>query len=169
MKYRKWIRLMTPLPAASTGFRAHVLCADIPRRRQDLFVYDASVRTGSRKAYGTFCETGKDRDRSNCHVSPSTSIWLVTSRMESSGELSRDVFDDGGLPIVWGAYISRIISRFQAPVFRELVINMERGVGLVDGSVPKIYLDWSDDGGHTWSSKREASMELSATTADGRV
>ena len=35
---------------------------------------------------------------------------------------------------------------------------MERGVGLVDGSVPKIYLDWSDDGGHTWSSKREASM-----------
>ena len=24
--------------------------------------------------------------------------------------------------------------------------------------VPKIYLDWSDDGGYTWSSKREASI-----------
>ena len=45
-------------------------------------------------------------------------------------------------------------------MFRSLTINMERGVGLVSGhgSDPSIYLDWSDDGGHTWCSKRSASM-----------
>jgi hypothetical protein len=44
-------------------------------------------------------------------------------------------------------------SRFQ--------LDMETGVGLdgdVQGSDPQAMLDWSDDGGHTWSSEHWASV-----------
>jgi len=41
-----------------------------------------------------------------------------------------------------------------------LQIDMETGVGLTSGqgSDPKVYLDWSDDGGRTWSNQRAASI-----------
>jgi len=121
------------------------------------FVYDASIQDPG-KAWHVRETYGKDRDRSNCHVFAFNKHLVGDFEDGIVWELSRDVFDDGGLPIVWERTLPRIISDFKRLFFRELVINMERGVGLVDGSVPKIYLDWSDDGGHTWSSKREASM-----------
>ena len=42
----------------------------------------------------------------------------------------------------------------------ELWVDLEGGVGLVDdqGSDPKIMLDWSSDGGHTWSDEVTASI-----------
>mgnify|MGYP000331826807 CR=1 FL=1 len=69
-------------------------------------------------------------------------------------------YTDGGLPICWERTTPRIVQDYKRVMFHSLTINMERGVGLVSGhgSDPVIYLDWSDDGGHTWCSKRSASM-----------
>ena len=121
------------------------------------FVYDASVQDPG-KAWHVRETYGKGRDRGNCHVFAFGRHLVGDFEDGIIWELDRDTYDDGGLPIVWERTFPRIVSDFKRLFFRELVINIERGVGLVDGSTPKIYLDWSDDGGHTWSSKREASM-----------
>ena len=107
---------------------------------------------------------GKDRDRSNCHVFAFNKHLVGDFEDGIIWELSRDVFDDGGLPIVWERTLPRIISDFKRLFSANWSINMERGVGLVDGSVPKIYLDWSDDGGHMVQQARGQHRELSATT-----
>jgi hypothetical protein len=45
-------------------------------------------------------------------------------------------------------------------VHNRLQIDMETGVGLLagQGANPVALLDWSDDGGKTWSNKHSASM-----------
>ena len=117
-KYRKWIRLMTPLPTP-TRFRSIVLCADIPVGGKT-FVYDASIQDPG-KAWHVRETYGKDRDRSNCHVFAFNKHLVGDFEDGIIWELSRDVFDDGGLPIVWERTLPRIISDFKRLFFRELV------------------------------------------------
>lgn len=48
----------------------------------------------------------------------------------------------------------------QVLTFGSLVVDIEAGVGLVDGQgdMPLMMMRYSDDGGHTWSNRRTASM-----------
>ena len=121
------------------------------------FVYDASIGDAG-KAWHIRETYLQGRDRGNCHVFAFNKHLVGDYGSGQIWHQSLDYFDDGGLPIVWERTSQRIISDYKRMFFRELIINMERGVGLEDGSDPKVYLDWSDDGGHTWCSKREASM-----------
>ena len=158
MKYRKWIRLMTPLPTP-TGFRAHVLCADIPVGGKTLCL--RRIRPGPERR-GTSRDHGKDRDRSNCHVFAFNKHLVGDFENGIIWELSRDVFDDGGLPIVWERTFHASSPDFKRLFFRELVITWSAvSVWLMARCRKSIRL--VDDGGQ-WSSKREASMEPSATT-----
>lgn len=45
-------------------------------------------------------------------------------------------------------------------IHNRLQVDMETGVGLNNGQgrVPEVLLDWSNDGGHTWSNQLSASM-----------
>lgn len=123
------------------------------------FVYDASVQDPD-AAWHVRETYLQGRDRSNCYAFAwgrhlvgdyaSSVIWM----------LDDDTYTDGDLPILWERTMPRVMSDAKRVFFRSLTVNIERGVGLTsgEGSNPKMYLDWSDDGGHTWCSKREASM-----------
>lgn len=75
-------------------------------------------------------------------------------------ELSLDAFGDAGAairrqvttPAVWADSGRLTMSRFQADF--EVGIGLETG----QGSDPQAMLDWSDDGGKTWSSEHWASI-----------
>jgi hypothetical protein len=118
------------------------------------FVYDASVQDPG-KAWHVRETYGKGRDRGNCHVFAFNKHLVGDFETGAIWELSRDVFSDGGLPIAWERTFPRIVSDFKRLFFRELTINIERGVGLTNGYDPKIYLYWSDYGVQTSTSKRE--------------
>lgn len=74
--------------------------------------------------------------------------------------LDLDVYTDNGIAIKReraGIHMQDTRQRFR---YNKLELEFEGGVGLItgQGSDPKIMLDWSDDGGHTWSNVRYMSI-----------
>ena len=123
------------------------------------YVYDASIQDPE-LAWHVRETYAQGRDRANCHVFAFGKHLVGDYASNQVWELSDTTYTDGGLPICWERTTPRIVQDYKRVMFRSLTINMERGVGLVSGhgSDPSIYLDWSDDGGHTWCSKRSESM-----------
>lgn len=122
-------------------------------------VYDASISEPElawhvRETYSI------GRDRGNCYAFAWGAHLVGDYASNVIWQMRDDVYTDGGLPIVWERTIRRITGDGKRVFFHDLTINLERGVGLTSGqgSNPVMYLDWSDDGGHTWSNKREGSM-----------
>jgi hypothetical protein len=75
--------------------------------------------------------------------------------------LDLDYFQDGTDPmpsIRAAAYISG--PDYNWIIHNRLQVDFEPGVGLVDGqgSAPLVLLDWSDDGGKTWSNQHRGSL-----------
>ena len=131
-------------------------CLSFPDRT---FVYDASIGDPD-AAWSIRSSYNRGRDRARCHAYAFGLNLVGDNGGNQVMVLDPDVYDDMGDPIVWERTGSRIISDGKRIVFREFKANIERGVGVVSGqgSDPVMYLDWSDDGGHTWSMKREISM-----------
>lgn len=68
---------------------------------------------------------------------------------------------DDGNPITRMRVFPHASAGLKRLFFKSLQIDMETGVGLdgdVQGSDPQAMLDWSNDGGHTWSSEAWASI-----------
>lgn len=73
-----------------------------------------------------------------------------------SGEIYQfddDTYDDDGDAITRLRTCPHISNTLEQIVCDQLQLDMEAGVGLASGqgSDPQVMLDWSDDGGHTWS------------------
>lgn len=111
----------------------------------------------------------------------STNLWHERAWMESDGSLHRIrgatqiEFDGDTIVGDWefntlyrlklDVYLdnTRIIKRIRSSphlssdlkqqLFHSLQIDMETGIGLISGNDPQAMLQWSDDGGHTWSSE----------------
>ena len=60
--------------------------------------------------------------------------------------------------IVWSRTSTHIISDYKTNQGKEVVLNFQTGVGLENGDDPFIYLTYSDDGGHSYITPREASL-----------
>lgn len=125
------------------------------------WVYDLTTKMWHERAYnnGGILE----RHRANYHTfTTQYGIHLVGDYEDNRiYQLSDSVYTDDGV------YIQRIrscphVSGGLKRVFHHsLQIDMEMGVGLtggVQGEDPQIVLDWSDDGGHTWSNEKQASI-----------
>jgi hypothetical protein len=72
------------------------------------------------------------------------------------GVLDWDVYTEYGLPII-GMATSPPLHADRKRVFMSLLeLDCETGVGLItgQGSDPQVMLDWSDDGGRTWSQRQ---------------
>lgn len=75
-------------------------------------------------------------------------------------ELDPDVYSDNGNEIRamrTAPHLSNDNKRIQ---YNSLRIDLETGIGLItgQGSDPKMMLQYSDDGGHTWSNERQVSI-----------
>lgn len=76
-------------------------------------------------------------------------------------EQALDVYGDDGSPIRRERTCPHISQDGARLYYHQLQVDMEVGVGLdggVDGSDPQAMMQFSDDGGRTWSNERWASM-----------
>lgn len=121
------------------------------------FVYDAAIQDPE-VAWSVRSTYGKGRDRGNAYAFFAGYHLVGDFESGTVWRLDHDTYTDGGLPIVWERTTAHIIKDMKRIFFKDIRINIERGVGLEDGTDPLMYLDWSDDGGHTWSNKKQASM-----------
>jgi hypothetical protein len=101
------------------------------------------------------------RHRSNCSVQFDGN-WIVGDYQNGNlYKLSMDVFTDNGNALR-RQRAAQVINKERLNVIHHLLeIDFETGVGLdgdVQGSDPQVCLDWSDDGGHTWSNQHWRSL-----------
>ena len=75
-------------------------------------------------------------------------------------ELLADTYSESGEGLVREATSIQLHAEGRLSFMRRLELDIEAGVGLIagQGSNPIVMASWSDDGGKTWSSPREASM-----------
>lgn len=124
------------------------------------WVYGARSGKWHRRAYLNPLTGNLDRDRPNAHMY-FNGRHIVGDDTGTLYTLDPDYYLDGLDPmpaIRVGPHIAG--SDYQEIMHDRLQIDIEAGVGLNSGqgSLPVSLLDWSDDGGHTWSNKHEAYM-----------
>ena len=124
---------------------------------QKTLVYDASIQDPD-MAWSIRETYNLGRDRSTCHAFAFNKHLVGDLESGKIFELDENTHTDGGLPIVWSRTSAHIVSDYKRIRHKEIVLNFQTGVGLEDGTDPLIYLTYSDDGGHSYITPREASL-----------
>ena len=120
-------------------------------------VYDAAIQDND-LAWSVRETYGLGRDRASCYAFAFGKHLVGDFVSGVLYELDENTHTDAGLPIVWSRTCAHIISDFKRIKHKEVVLNFETGVGLEDGTDPLVYLTYSDDGGHSYITPREASL-----------
>ena len=120
-------------------------------------VYDASIQDPD-MAWSVRETYNLGRDRATCHTFAFNKHLVGDLASGKIFELDENTHTDGGLPIVWSRTSTHIISDYKRIRHKEVVLNFQTGVGLENGDDPLIYLTYSDDGGHSYITPREASL-----------
>jgi hypothetical protein len=123
------------------------------------WVYDAATQLWHQRAY-LDPDTGTlGRHRSNCHAYAAGMHVVGDFETGDLYTLDLDYFYDGTDPMPAIRAAAHIAGPdYQWIVHNRLQIDMEVGWGVEDGSDPTALLDWSNDGGHTWSNQHPASI-----------
>jgi hypothetical protein len=125
------------------------------------WVYDAATQLWHQRAYLDPDTGALGRHRSDCHMYYAGLHVVGDFETGDLYALDLDYCQDGTDPmpsIRAAAYIGG--PDYNWIIHNRLQVDFETGVGLVDGqgSAPLVLLDWSDDGGKTWSSQRRGSL-----------
>jgi hypothetical protein len=123
--------------------------------------YDAATQLWHQRAY-LDPSTGKlGRHRSNCHAY-AAGLHIVGDCLTGDlYALDLNYYQDGSNPMPAIRAAAHVANPdYTWIVHNRLQVDMETGVGLNDGqgSAPLALLDWSNDGGHTWSNQHPASI-----------
>lgn len=119
------------------------------------FVHDASNGLWhERQGYGL------DRWRADCFVRAYDKLLVGDYAAGKIYELDLDTYTDAGDPIQRIATTAPIHKDGLRVFHHSLQIEVESGAGLTtgQGSDPQAMLQWSDDGGRTWSNERWTTM-----------
>lgn len=129
------------------------------------WVFDASTNLWHERTYlGSF---GPERHRGDCSASAYGSNIVGDYATGNIYSLDSANFTDNGTAIVRqraAPHMTRGLNRLFHSHFQ---LDMETGVGLTgtsQGTDPQAILQWSDDGGHTWSNEKWASIGKIGTT-----
>lgn len=125
------------------------------------WVYDVSTQLWHERAYRDPTTGALGRHRSNCHMYFGGEHVVGDYENGNIYALDLDCYTDNGniLPAIRAAgHVAD--SDYMFLYWHSMQVDIEAGVGLVTGQgiAPVIMLDWSDDGGHTWSNEKWASM-----------
>lgn len=120
-------------------------------------VYDASIQDPD-LAWSVRETYGLGRDRSSCYAFAFGKHLVGDFVSGTIYELDEDTHTDAGLPIAWSRTTSHIISDYKRVRHNEVVLNFQTGVGLNGNDEPLVYLTYSDDGGHSYITPRQASL-----------
>ncbi|MFM1990190.1 MAG: Rhodoferax phage [Pseudomonadota bacterium] len=118
------------------------------------FVYDVSVQDPE-VAWHERETFGKSQYRPQCHAFYRGAHYVGDFERPRVYKIDPDFYLDDDQPILrsrTGQYLQAERNRM---FFSSFEIDVEAGVGLSTGQGvdPQVWLEWSDDGGHTWSSQ----------------
>jgi hypothetical protein len=124
------------------------------------WVFDLTTKLWHERAYDN--EGTLERHRSQHHAYISQyGIHLVGDYEDNRiYKIDDSVFTDDSTPIIRIRSTPHVSSDGKRIFCKSFQLDMEVGVGLTagaQGSDPQVMLDWSDDGGHTWSNEHWAS------------
>jgi hypothetical protein len=130
---------------------------------QQTWVFDSKTLMWHQRSYRNTGTGAYERDRAMCLMNFAGKLLVGDHSNGNVYQLDLDYFTDNGdlIPRVRATpYVSNADYRFM--VFDWLQVDMETGVGLsvatgVSGNDPQVILQWSDDGGKTWSNEHYAS------------
>ena len=111
-------------------------------------------------ADGTTIENYTGRHRGNCYAYFDGKHLVGDYENGKIYELDLDTYTDDGNPIR-RSRAAQVIDEDRRNIFHHsFEVDFESGVGLVtgQGNDPQAMMDYSDDGGHTWSNKRWVSI-----------
>lgn len=125
------------------------------------WVFDASTNLWHERAYNNNGQL--ERHRASVHTF-AFGVHLVGDRDNSNlYEMSSSTYTDNGQEIPRIRSSPHISNGLKRIFYRSLQLDIEVGVGLdgastVQGNDPQAMLQWSDDGGHSWSNERWTSF-----------
>lgn len=121
------------------------------------FVYDATTSALSGQSTWHERQTGvtDNRWRVNSIVNAYGKLFVGDNVDGRIGELDLDTFDEYGNVMIWSKSSAPFQQQGIAYFYGEIELFMEAGVGLTtgQGSDPVVRMDFSDDGGRTFSSE----------------
>ena len=128
------------------------------------WVYDVS--TGAWHERAGYANGGFTRQRAACQTFFNSMVILGDYQTGEIYNYDLDLYADGGRTQKWlrsWRALPTGTNNLKRTTQHSLQLDCESGVGLngsssVQGSDPQIIMRWSDDGGHTWSNERWASM-----------
>jgi hypothetical protein len=133
-------------------------CLNLPGA-ETTWVYDASTQLWHERAY--LGANGYERHRADCHAYAYATNVVGDYNTGGLYALDPDTYTDNGTAVPReraSPHSSQDLARLFHSRFQ---LDMETGVGIDgsgQGSAPVAVLQWSDDGGHSWSTEREASI-----------
>lgn len=125
------------------------------------FVYDVASNLWHERAWRNPADNSMNRHRSNCQMQFAGQTIVGDFTNGKLYVLDMDYFKDDQDPIPRIRSCPHIKSSdYRFIFFASLQIDMQTGVGLPlgQGSDPQAMLQWSDDGGFSWSAERWASF-----------
>jgi hypothetical protein len=128
---------------------------------QQTWVFDASTNLWHQRAWRDPADNTLKQDRAICQMAFAGETLVGDNANGNIYVLDLDYFTDNGDPISRVrscAHLADPDYRYQ--FFASLQVDMQTGVGLTtgQGSDPKAMLQWSDDGGYSWSNELWASI-----------
>lgn len=128
---------------------------------QQTWAFDASTNLWHQRAWRDPATGDLKQDRAICQMAFAGETIVGDNANGNLYVLDLDTFTDNGDPIARVrscAHLADPDYRYQ--FFGSLQVDMQAGVGLVSGqgSDPKAMLQWSDDGGYSWSNELWSSI-----------
>lgn len=122
------------------------------------WVFDLTTRLWHQRSY--FNDGIHNRHRASFHAFCYNTHLVGDWENGKLYKLKSDVYTDNGDEIRRVRSAPHLSSGSRLVSFTNIELDVERGVGLISGqgNDPKYMLRYSDDGGHTWSNEREASL-----------
>ncbi len=123
------------------------------------WVYDTTTQMWHERAYlsqGVF-----QRHRSNCHAFAFGTDIVGDYSNGNLYNMSSTVYSDNGAALIRQRIAPHFSKSMNRIIHHELTLDMQSGIGLDgtgQGTNPVAMLQWSNDGGHTWSNEHTAPM-----------
>ncbi len=122
------------------------------------WVYDAKTKLFHKRSGYLDDGSGYGRDRANCYALLNNKHYVGDYTNGKIYEQSMDYYDDDGHPIQSVLHSQEVGGGLKRIFFPSVQIIFEAGVGLESGLDPQVMLQYSNDGGHTWSNEAWRSM-----------
>ena len=124
------------------------------------WVFDASTNLWHERAWRNPADASLNRHRAQCHMAFAGENLVGEWETGNIYRLDLDTYSDNCDPIPRIRACPHIASDLKWQFFHALQVDMEAGVGLTtgQGSDPQAMLQWSDDGGFSWSNEHWASI-----------